>query len=30
MTADEATLCKFNVKHYRSVAGLVLEQPYKR
>lgn len=25
-----ATLCTFNVKHYRSVAGLVLEQPYKR
>ena len=25
-----ATLCTFNVKHYRSVAGLVFEQPYKR
>ena len=25
-----ATLCTFNVKHYRSVAGLVLEQLYKR
>ena len=25
-----ATLCTFNVKHYRGVAGLLLEQPYKR
>ena len=25
-----ATLCTFNVKHYRNVAGLVIEQPYKR
>lgn len=25
-----ATLRTFNVKHYRSVAGLALEQPYKR
>ncbi len=25
-----AALCTFNVKHYRSVAGLVIEQPYKR
>ncbi len=24
------TLCTFNVKHYRNIAGLVLEQPYKR
>lgn len=25
-----ATLCTFNVKHYRSVVGLVTEQPYLR
>jgi predicted nucleic acid-binding protein len=25
-----ATLCTFNVKHYRMVPGLVLEQPYAR
>ena len=25
-----ATLCTFNVKHYRAVAGLVTEQPYRR
>jgi len=25
-----ATLCTFNVKHYRSIAGLVVEQPYTR
>ncbi len=25
-----ATLCTFNVKHYRNVAGLVIEQPYTR
>lgn len=25
-----ATLCTFNVKHYRGVAGLVTEQPYLR
>jgi predicted nucleic acid-binding protein len=23
-----ATLCTFNVKHYRNIAGLVVEQPY--
>jgi tRNA(fMet)-specific endonuclease VapC len=25
-----ATLCTFNVKHYRAIAGLVTEQPYTR
>ncbi len=25
-----ATLCTFNVKHYRAVVGLVTEQPYRR
>ncbi len=25
-----ATLCTFNVKHYRNVSGLLLEQPYTR
>ena len=25
-----ATLCTFNVKHFRNVAGIVLEQPYRR
>jgi len=25
-----ATLCTFNVKHYRAIAGLVTEQPYRR
>jgi len=25
-----ATLCTFNAKHFRNVAGLVLEQPYTR
>jgi predicted nucleic acid-binding protein len=25
-----ATLCTFNVKHHRVVAGLVTEQPYPR
>ena len=25
-----ATLCTFNVKHYRSVAGLLTEEPYTR
>lgn len=25
-----ATLCTFNVKHYRAVPGLKLEQPYKK
>lgn len=25
-----ATLCSFNVKHYRSVPGLLLTQPYNR
>lgn len=25
-----ATLCTFNVKHYRNVPGLLLEQPYAR
>lgn len=25
-----ATLCTFNVKHYRSIPGLLLEQPYTR
>lgn len=25
-----ATLCTFNVKHYRNIAGLVIEQPYTR
>jgi predicted nucleic acid-binding protein len=25
-----ATLCTFNVKHYRAVAGLITEQPYSR
>ena len=25
-----ATLCTFNVKHYRMIAGLVTEQPYPR
>lgn len=25
-----ATLCTFNVKHYRNIAGLILEQPYVR
>ncbi len=25
-----ATLCTFNVKHYRVIAGLVTEQPYTR
>jgi hypothetical protein len=25
-----ATLCKFNVKHYRVVSGLVTLQPYTR
>lgn len=25
-----AALCTFNVKHYRNIAGLVLEQPYRR
>ena len=25
-----ATLCTFNVKHYRNITGLALEQPYTR
>ena len=25
-----ATLCTFNVKHYRNITGLTLEQPYER
>ncbi len=25
-----ATLCTFSVKHYRNIAGLVIEQPYMR
>lgn len=25
-----ATLCTFNVKHYRNIAGLVIERPYAR
>jgi len=25
-----ATLCTFNVKHYRNIAGLAVEQPYAR
>lgn len=25
-----ATLCTFNAKHYKNIAGLVLEQPYAR
>lgn len=25
-----ATLCTFNVKHYRNITGLALEQPYER
>ena len=25
-----ATLCTFNVKHYRNITGLILEQPYAR
>jgi len=25
-----ATLCTFNVKHYRNITGLTLEQPYTR
>ena len=25
-----ATLCTFNVKHYRNIAGLVIDQPYQR
>jgi predicted nucleic acid-binding protein len=25
-----ATLCTFNVKHYRIIPGLLLEQPYTR
>jgi len=25
-----ATLCTFNVKHYRAIPGLALEQPYRR
>ncbi|SRR6266542_404684 len=25
-----ATLCTFNVKHYRNISGLLLEQPYVR
>jgi hypothetical protein len=25
-----ATLCTFNVKHYRVVSGLILEQPYSK
>lgn len=25
-----ATLCTFNLKHYRSVAGLAISQPYTR
>jgi predicted nucleic acid-binding protein len=25
-----ATLCTFNIKHYRMIAGLVTEQPYSR
>ena len=25
-----ATLCTFNVKHYRKITGLALEQPYER
>jgi predicted nucleic acid-binding protein len=25
-----ATLCTFNVKHYRVIAGLTTEQPYPR
>ncbi|MDB9305130.1 MULTISPECIES: hypothetical protein [Cyanophyceae] len=25
-----ATLCTFNVKHYRVIPGLVMEQPYTR
>ena len=25
-----ATLCTFNVKHYRNITGLVLDQPYAR
>ncbi len=25
-----ATLCTFNIKHYRAIAGLVTEQPYRR
>lgn len=25
-----ATLCTFNVKHYRVVPGLILEQPYSK
>jgi len=25
-----ATLCTFNAKHYRNIAGLVIERPYAR
>jgi predicted nucleic acid-binding protein len=25
-----ATLCTFNIKHYQSVTGLLMEQPYAR
>ena len=28
--ATDVTLCTLNLKHYRSVMGLVTEQPYKR
>ena len=25
-----ATLCTFNTKHYRSISGLVIQEPYKK